>query len=149
MCGIHQLGAVNDTYGHAGGKQVMLGATSEYQRGQHPGLHGGSSDGSELCVLLPRNAPALACEVAECPPDHVANHQISSRRDHSGVRWTMCSRFSEISRDLAAADTLIDWGGQALYHAATRGQHRIAAWLFQLTEAADAAQRTPECRPHH
>lgn len=136
MCDIDHFKAVNDTYGHAGGDQVIQGAAKALQRGLRLNDFVGRYGGEEFCVMLPGGTLEQAREVAERLREDIEANLGSALRDHTGVRVTMSFGVAEISPAMADAAALIDLADRALYHAKKHGRNRVTAWRTPNQELA-------------
>ncbi len=138
MYGIDHFKSINDTYGHAGGDQVIQGAAKALQRGLRPGAAAGRYGGEEFCVMLPGTEESGATAVARRMLAGIDANLGASLHDHTGVRVTTRFGATRSGRDGADQAALIDLADQALYHPKKNGRNRVTAWHPQVAETAGA-----------
>jgi diguanylate cyclase (GGDEF)-like protein/PAS domain S-box-containing protein len=127
MMDIDYFKAVNDTYGHGVGDEVI----KEVARILEDGLRGaevvGRYGGEEFCILLPATDSAQAARIGE-----------RLRRDIQEKVWLCDSRIDQkitssfgITSTVEPAestDALIDRADQALYESKESGRNRVTVW---------------------
>ncbi|MCX2980884.1 diguanylate cyclase [Halieaceae bacterium IMCC14734] len=127
MMDIDFFKAVNDTYGHGVGDDVI----KEVGRILEDGMRGaevvGRYGGEEFCVLLPATDSAQAARIGER-----LRHEIQEKvwLCDSRIDQKITSSFGVTSTADSAesADALVDRADQALYESKESGRNRVMVW---------------------
>ncbi|MBY0243704.1 MAG: diguanylate cyclase [Burkholderiaceae bacterium] len=125
MMDIDHFKKVNDTYGHDGGDQVLVGFAAVVQACLRSGDVLGRLGGEEFAVLLPGCGAADAQAIAQRICDAFADHTISladGRQVRNTVSIGACCA-PRIENDIAAMLSAAD---AALYRAKEAGRNRVA-----------------------
>jgi len=124
MMDIDHFKKVNDTYGHDGGDQVLVGFAAVVQGCLRGGDVLGRLGGEEFAVLLPGCSASDAQAIAQRICDAFANHTVTladGRQVRNTVSIGACCApriENDIAAMLSAADT-------ALYRAKETGRNRV------------------------
>jgi diguanylate cyclase (GGDEF)-like protein len=116
--------AINDTYGHAGGDEVLKEIAvrfTQHLRAMHPVFRTG---GEEFVVLVPHAGVSDASEVGEVLRDATASNgfEVAGRP----VAVTISIGVADSSR-FASRDKMIDAADRALYSAKVNGRNQVVA----------------------
>jgi diguanylate cyclase (GGDEF)-like protein len=118
--------AVNDTFGHLAGDQVLVGVADTLSDLIRDADIAGRYGGEEFCVLLPDCDGERAAEVAERLREAIADLRFSPRE----LRVTASLGVATLGPTAApnSIDELIERADQALYRAKQDGRDCIREW---------------------
>lgn len=118
--------AINDTYGHAAGDEVLQKVSETVQNRMRRSDVFARLGGEEFAILLPETEQRGAMEVAE-----------AVRRDISALRFEFGGKTINVTASFGVAcyhgeasdlDTLLQRADAALYQSKKDGRNRITAW---------------------
>jgi two-component system cell cycle response regulator len=124
---IDHFKAVNDTYGHDAGDEVLrefAGRISANVRGIDLACRYG---GEEFVVVMPDTDMALAWTVAERLRKSVEEASFAISRDPHQIHVTISIGIAGSEGDVDSADKLLHRADQALYRAKREGRNRVVA----------------------
>lgn len=126
MIDIDLLKAVNDTYGHAAGDQVLIAIARQFRLTLRKTDIFGRFGGDEFAILLPETALDAAQEIADRLRENVARNQISFQ----GARVTLSISLgvAALEQEIDTLDALISRADEALLIAKHSGRNRQIAW---------------------
>jgi diguanylate cyclase (GGDEF)-like protein len=124
---------VNDTVGHAGGDEVLVGVARELQARKRPTDLLGRIGGEELAVVLPQTDRAGALAYAERLRLAIAALRVPW--EGRLLRVTASLGVAVWSGEAFGADVLAATADAALYRAKAEGRNRVVA-LEMLTETS-------------
>lgn len=123
---IDHFKAVNDTYGHSGGDQVLVAVARCCDNAMRDSDVRGRYGGEEFLFVLPETDLPRALQAAERVRNDIAALEIQV--DDRQVKITVSLGAAELDDDCASLDDLIIRCDQALYQAKNSGRNRAAAW---------------------
>jgi diguanylate cyclase (GGDEF)-like protein/PAS domain S-box-containing protein len=124
MIDIDHFKAINDTYGHPVGDEVLrslaLSLRSMVRRVDVLARYGGE----EFAAILPENSLSSAVEMAERVRNYFADHPVITSAGPISI--TISAGVAEVDDCVLGLDSLIDCADRALYKAKSGGRNRIA-----------------------
>lgn len=130
MFDIDHFKAVNDTYGHAVGDQILKSIAGLCRQLFRNVDIVGRYGGEEFAVLLPETDVDEALQVAERLRKAVAATVIINHRQHVSV--TISLGLAQLERNCKSVGILVDRADKALYAAKHKGRNRICVWHRSL-----------------
>lgn len=144
MFDLDDFKAVNDTYGHAVGDQILTEVATRCRNELRSVDLLGRYGGDEFIVLLPETDEEAAQHVAERLRRAVAHlafslagaHSCQTQQEslHITISLGIAVLEDEQNNDL---DALINRADEALYHAKRAGGNQVALWIPERIEAYD------------
>jgi two-component system cell cycle response regulator len=137
MCDIDDFKAVNDTYGHASGGEVLAGTATLLAQGIRSSDWVATNGGDEFYVVLPETPLSLAHRAAELLRRDLSEATMLPR--HSGVRVTasfgVVGWEAEPSSEVTAEDVLraVD---RCVYESKSSGRNRVTIKAFPHSASA-------------
>lgn len=133
--------AINDTYGHQTGDQVIQAITQALQKTLRHGDRLYRLGGDEFATLFLDIRPGLALQTAERCVEAVSRHDFSSLGIKEPVRISVGIAHAEGNNKDALA-TLPKQADTAMYHAKRPGKNKIAVYDNSMTNDADILYST-------
>ena len=129
---VDKFKAVNDTYGHHHGDEVLIGISSvcsEMLRGEDVFARFG---GEEFAVLLPETGIDEATVIADRLRKLVSEHTVSDKGKTISVTISIgvASWLSGKSLDI---NTLLNQADQAMYHSKASGRNQVTVFTKEMT----------------
>lgn len=115
--------AINDTYGHAAGDQVLVDLAAELMQRLRSIDVLGRIGGEEFAVLLPETAIAPAKYVAERLREAVANMDV--RHEDKLLKLTVSIGVVEVSPSMTSFADVMSSADAAMYRAKEAGRNRV------------------------
>jgi two-component system cell cycle response regulator len=119
--------AINDTYGHLAGDDVLSEVASLLQRGVRAVDVVARYGGEEFVVILPETAPGGAAAFAERLRELIEGHTFAEKRGGPIRLTTSIGVASFPAFGVDAVDDLFAASDQALYRAKAEGRNRVRA----------------------
>ncbi|HYZ57678.1 MAG TPA: GGDEF domain-containing protein [Streptosporangiaceae bacterium] len=141
---IDHFKAVNDTYGHLAGDQVLRVIADRFTAQLRDGDLIGRFGGEEFAVLLPHTAAAEAARVAERLRAHIADEPVAvgdGRSDGILIGVTVSVGVAELGDATQDLVELLAAADAALYAAKSAGRNRICVGTPELARTRVPAPR--------
>ena len=122
--------AVNDTYGHHKGDEILQATASYLRNNCRPYDTPGRWGGEEFVVLLPSTTEQEATEIAE----RIRIDFASGLGPSALIPVKVSVGVTQYQLD-DTLDSLVDRADQALYHAKTTGRNKVVPWTSIPTTA--------------
>jgi diguanylate cyclase (GGDEF)-like protein/PAS domain S-box-containing protein len=113
---------VNDTLGHGGGDQVLMGVAQALQKGLRPYDRLARIGGDEFLIVLPETTVELAAEIAERLRRSIETHEYRGLSLTKPA--TMSFGVAELAKD-ESPEALVARADQALYKAKKSGRNGV------------------------
>ncbi|MCP4340850.1 MAG: PAS domain S-box protein [Desulfobulbaceae bacterium] len=123
MMDVDHFKAVNDTYGHQFGDQVLKQLVSKSYNVIRDTDILGRLGGEEFAVILPETNTDTALIVGKRLNQELAKIQIKS--DQGGIRFTVSIGFAMFEKDVDTVETIMARADSALYKAKMAGRNRL------------------------
>ncbi len=133
--------AINDTYGHHVGDQVLQGIAELMYEALRTGDRLYRMGGDEFATILYETDVALASRVAERCIDAVNAHDFAVYGMREPLRISIGIAHSH---DVASAELLHKHADLAMYHAKRPGSPKMAIYTESLTPSSQAMVSSPE-----
>lgn len=127
MLDLDHFKAVNDTYGHLAGDEVLRAVAGLIQGAVRPTDLVARYGGEEFVIVLPETTGAGASALAERLRRHVADHAIPVPTD-GAVSLTVSVGLAVFPEDADSLETLLNAADKALYAAKAAGRNRATRW---------------------
>ena len=118
--------SINDTYGHAGGDQVLVAVAAAVQQQLRGSDLFGRLGGEEFAILLPHADADRAYDVAEKLRQVVRALRIE--RSHPPMSVSVSIGVAPLDAASDDIDELLNKADQALYDAKRSGRNRTSVW---------------------
>ena len=125
MADIDHFKAVNDTYGHQAGDDVLREIGKRLRANVRPTDVVCRTGGEEFVVLMPNTPGDLACAAAERIRKAVAAEEFPVLGGSRSLRITVSAGVSSVQGANDTADELMHRADTALYQAKTGGRNRV------------------------
>jgi diguanylate cyclase (GGDEF)-like protein len=129
---VDKFKAVNDTYGHHHGDEVLIGISSvcsEMLRGEDVFARFG---GEEFAVLLPETGIDEATVIAERLRKLVSEHTVSDKGKTISVTISVGVASWQSGKSLDI-NTLLNQADQAMYHSKASGRNQVTVFTKEMT----------------
>ncbi len=127
MLDLDHFKAVNDTYGHGAGDEVLKEFALRLQRNIRGVDLACRYGGEEFVVLMPDTDAAIAESVAERVRSAVADRDFSIEDDKQTLMLTVSAGIAAIRNDDAGPETLLKRTDNTLYMAKREGRNRVVS----------------------
>ncbi len=124
---IDRFKVINDTYGHAGGDDVLQQFAQRLRnnvRGIDLACRYG---GEEFVVIMPDTNPALARSVAERIRDEIESEPFLVSGGARAIKVTASAGVATLGESIASVSDLLKEADKALYEAKAAGRNRVVA----------------------
>ncbi len=125
MLDIDRFKLVNDTYGHAGGDQVLQAIAECCRQVMRKVDVLGRLGGEEFAIIMPETDLAAACQVAERLRQSIAEKTFDT--EAGPVRVTVSIGVSTLDDRYSKPEALVAGADQALYVAKRNGRNRVCS----------------------
>lgn len=127
MIDIDYFKAVNDTYGHAAGDEVLRATAIEIGRGVREFDLTARIGGEEFVVVMPDTTGAAAMGVAERLCNSIAGHQVQVASLDKSLNVTASIGIATLLGPSESATNLLNRADEAMYRAKKSGRNRVIA----------------------
>ena len=136
MIDVDHFKAINDTYGHAVGDEVLKRLASIAQKTIRGGDYFARYGGEEFCILL----PSVTEDQAEGLAERLRSRYAEMILEHDGakIRSTISIGIADSSHAGSDFSVLFKAADKALYRAKEEGRNRVAAYSGMLEAAVPA-----------
>ena len=136
MIDVDHFKAINDTYGHAVGDEVLKQLSSIAQKTIRGGDYFARYGGEEFCILL----PSVTEDQAEGLAERLRSRYAEMILEHDGekIMSTISIGIADSSHAGSDFSVLFKAADKALYRAKEEGRNRVAAYSGMLEAAATA-----------
>lgn len=136
---IDHFKAVNDTYGHAGGDQVLASVARAAASQQRQSDLIGRLGGEEFAVLLPHTDGLRALEVAD--KLRLLFRGLTFPGSHPPISISASFGVATLDPAVDDIDTLLQKADEAVYEAKRTGRNKCVAWRQSGTPLQDERRR--------
>lgn len=144
---IDHFKAVNDTYGHGVGDEVLKEFARRLRRNTRGGDLACRLGGEEFVVVMPETDAGLATRVAERFRQRIAAEPFPIRSGTEHVSVTVSVGVAAVQGPEDSQDRLLERADEALYDAKRQGRNRVSVAATEGPEIArSAAERAPDHR---
>ncbi|MCA8928471.1 MAG: PleD family two-component system response regulator [Alphaproteobacteria bacterium] len=127
VCDLDRFKAINDTYGHPIGDQVLRHVADKLSAGVRSPDLVARQGGEEFVIVLPNTALADAERVADRLRRALAESAVPLAREGAVLKVTASFGVSEIAWDEPSADEAVRRADEALYQSKHQGRNRVTA----------------------
>lgn len=143
MADIDHFKAVNDTYGHATGDQVIVAVATCLSRHMRAGDLLCRYGGEEFCILLAGTSEDAALEIAERLRQEIEREVGRGLRSVEGLHITSSFGVAGMHSNAESLSELIELADFALYHSKRNGRNRVTLWSDTLGSEVAAPSQPP------
>lgn len=137
MIDIDHFKAVNDTYGHAIGDQVIRSVAETIKDNLREGDWVCRYGGEEFCVFLQDTRIEHAGILAERIRAHIGKLDFSDNPTTIRLHVTVSLGLAESTEEISSLNELIDLADQALYSAKENGRNKVVTWDKSLRKPVE------------
>ncbi|WP_413693177.1 tetratricopeptide repeat-containing diguanylate cyclase [Pseudoalteromonas sp. KJ10-2] len=132
LADIDSFKAINDTYGHTTGDQVIQGVANILQNNTSEHDTVARFGGEEFCILLPNAKQEEAEKVAEKMRLEIENSRYES------VKVTCSFGIASLNHQVESNLTLIERADMALYQSKYQGRNQVSVWKPQDIDSKES-----------
>ncbi len=134
MCDIDHFKAINDTYGHSVGDEIIKLMADALNNNVLTDDYVCRYGGEEFVILLPKSTLEIAHKIGESIRKNIETMRFKKEGIEKGVRFTASFGVSSNRFKAVTPEDLIDQADKALYVSKNLGRNRVTDWDEELVE---------------